>query len=97
MAGMFGASRASQAGVGGGVAQSPIAPANPAAATEARRRLSDQRFRSFCERYVVARAGLFRVAPNEHDEDMWRCILDAKRCYALIRRTGENIDPEDGA
>lgn len=56
---------------------------------------SDPRFRSFVERYVVARAGLFRVDPDGHAEDMWACILDAKRCYQLIARTGRHIEPED--
>jgi len=58
---------------------------------------SDQRFRSFAERYLIARAHLFRVSPNELAEDTWQCILDAKTAYNLIARTGQNIEPEDGA
>lgn len=58
---------------------------------------SDPRWRSFCERYFVARAGFFRQDPNGLAEDTWTCILDAKRVYAMIKRTGENIDPEDGS
>lgn len=57
---------------------------------------SDQRFRSFAERYIIARAHLFRVPPSEHAEDQWECILDAKRCYAMVERTGRKIEPEDG-
>lgn len=57
---------------------------------------SDQRFRSFCERYLVARAHFFRQDPQGLVEDTWSCILDAKRAYAMIRRTGENLEPEDG-
>lgn len=56
---------------------------------------SDPRFRSFCERYFVARASYFRQEPDGLANDTWTCILDAKRAYAMIKRTGENIDPED--
>lgn len=57
---------------------------------------SDQRFRSFAERYMIARAHLFRVPQDELAEDTWQCILDAKRAYALIERAGRSIEPEDG-
>lgn len=57
---------------------------------------SDQRFRSFAERYMIARAHLFRVAMSDHTEDQWACIMDAKRAYAMIQRVGQNIEPEDG-
>lgn len=57
---------------------------------------SDQRFRSFAERYMIARANYFRQDPEGLAEDTWTCILDAKRAYAMIARTGENIEPEDG-
>lgn len=57
---------------------------------------SDQRFRSFAERFVVARAGYFRQDPEGMAEDSWACILDAKRVYAMIERTGQNIEPEEG-
>lgn len=57
---------------------------------------SDQRFRSFAERYVIARAHYFRQEPELLLEDSWSCILDAKRLYAMIARTGQNIEPEDG-
>lgn len=58
---------------------------------------SDQRFRSFAERYLIARAHFFRQEPEGLAEDQWSCILDAKRAYRMIQRTGENIEPEDGA
>lgn len=57
---------------------------------------SDQRFRSFAERYMVARAHFFRVPSSEHVEDQWACVLDAKRAYSMIERAGQNINPEDG-
>jgi hypothetical protein len=57
---------------------------------------SDQRFRSFAERYVIARAHYFRTPLSEHTEDQWSCVLDAKRVYAMIDRVGQNIEPEDG-
>lgn len=58
---------------------------------------SDQRFRSFAERYMVARCHLFRTDMSEHTEDQWACILDAKRAYQMIKEVGRNIEPEDGA
>lgn len=61
-----------------------------------RNKPSDQRFRSFAERYMIARAHLFRADPEGLAEDTWSCILDAKRAYAMIARTGFNIEPEDG-
>lgn len=57
---------------------------------------SDQRFRSFAERYMIARAHYFSQDPHQLAEDTWECILDAKRAYRMIQRTGENIEPEDG-
>lgn len=57
---------------------------------------SDQRFRSFAERYMIARAHLFRVPMSDHTEDQWACIMDAKRAYAMIQRVGQNIEPEEG-
>lgn len=55
----------------------------------------DQRFRSFAERYVVARAHLFRPDPDGHAEDQWVCLLDARRAYSLARRMSQHLDPED--
>lgn len=57
---------------------------------------SDARFRSFAERFMIARAHLFRADPKGLAEDTWSCILDAKRAYHMIARTGQNIEPEDG-
>lgn len=57
---------------------------------------SDPRFRSFAERWMVARCGLFRTDPHGLAEDTWTTILDAKRAYAMIKRTGLSIEPEDG-
>ena len=55
---------------------------------------SDTRFRSFAERYMIARAHNFRV--DHEAEDQWNCILNAKKAYAMIERTGRNIEPDIG-
>lgn len=52
------------------------------------------RFRSFAERYMIARAHNFRVGHEK--EDQWQCILDAKTAYAMIARTGREINPQIG-
>lgn len=78
----------------------PFPPAPPysgmspiADPTTTKRRPSDPRFRSFAERYLIARAGFLRTG---HElEDGWKVLLDAKSLYVMIRRNGENIDPED--
>jgi hypothetical protein len=62
-----------------------------------RGRPSDARFRSFAERFMIARAHLFRADPPGLAEDTWTCILDAKRAYHMIERTGQNIEPNEGA
>lgn len=79
---------AGAAGVGsqGGAAGSPVANSP---------KRSDQRFRSFCERYFVARATFFRQDPIGLAEDTWSCILDAKRAYAMIKYQGFQIEPGD--
>lgn len=67
----------------------------PVAATgQPATRKSDQRFRSFAERYVIARADKFRV--GHEAEDGWHALMDAKRLYTMIRQGGENLSPEDG-
>lgn len=71
----------------------PAGPSPVTAQAEVRRRQSDQRFRSFAERYLIARATFLR--PSHELEDGWKVLLDAKSLYAMIRRTGENIDPDD--
>lgn len=82
--------------VGPGVSPLAALGAAQGATSPERRRDSDQRFRSFAERYLVARASFFRQDPKGLAEDTWTCILDAKRAYQMIERTGQNINPEDG-
>lgn len=53
---------------------------------------SDPRFRSFAERYIIARANYFRV--GHETEDAWNCLLDAKRVYKMAQRMGETIEPD---
>lgn len=79
------------------IAASPLANANVGQPQQGTRgKPSDARFRSFAERFMIARAHLFRADRDGLAEDTWSCILDAKRAYSMIRRTGENIEPEDG-
>lgn len=74
-----------------------MAPATQGGPTHANtRKTSDQRFRSFCERYVVARAHLLTPDPEKLAEEQWLMVMDAKRFYAMIERAGQNIQPEDG-
>lgn len=75
-------------------AQSPATQGQPTHSNE--RKSSDQRFRSFTERYVVARAHLLTVDPLKLAEEQYAMVLDAKRFYAMIERAGQNIQPEDG-
>lgn len=99
------------AGSGGGVAagggqtgmgapySGPLSPINPNVGQPAQanvKKPSDQRFRSFAERYMIARAHLFRVPAAELTADTWECVMDAKRAYAMIERAGQNIEPEEG-
>jgi hypothetical protein len=55
-------------------------------------RQSDQRFRSFAERFMIERASTFRQ--DKIDEDTWKCILDAKRAYKQIEAVGRSITEE---
>lgn len=58
------------------------------------RRQSNQRFRSFAERYMVERATHFRA---EHiAEDTWACLMDARRAYDMIKRVGFNVLDDNG-
>jgi hypothetical protein len=50
-----------------------------------------KRFRSFAERYVVARAHLFPVE-NEMDA-AWQCMLMAKTAYKMINGAGVEFEP----
>lgn len=63
--------------------------ASPIATPKQHQRPSDPRFRSFAERYIITRSAMFR--PGHEAEDSWNCLLDAKRIYAMVRRTGESI------
>lgn len=51
------------------------------------RETEKERFRSFAERYVVARAPSFRAAHEK--EDAWLAVEDAKRIYLQIGETGD--------
>ena len=67
-----------------GVCQSPI--------NDSPRRASNLRFRSFAERYLVTRSAFFRTDDAGLQEDMWKCMLDAKRIYKMIGEVGLNVD-----
>jgi hypothetical protein len=57
---------------------------------------SDQRFRSFAERYLVARAHLLTADPQALDEETWRMIQSARTAYRMIDQVGKGpIEPED--
>lgn len=74
----------------------PVGPiGGPDPREQSGRAKPDMRFRSFVERYVCARAQFFRVPPEEHAEDMWLCLQDAKRAYTMIRRASQFIDADD--
>lgn len=77
-----------------GVAMSPATQGGPTHGNV--RKSSDQRFRSFAERYVVARAHMLTNDPQRLAEEQYSMVLDAKRFYAMIERAGQNIQPEDG-
>lgn len=75
----------------------PMSPATQGQPTHSNdRKPSDQRFRSFAERYVVARAHLLTADSTKLAEEQYIMVLDAKRLYAMIERAGQNIQPEDG-
>jgi hypothetical protein len=46
-----------------------------------------QRFRSFCERYLIERAGSF--LPGQERQDAWNAVLDANAIYKIIEQQGE--------
>ena len=73
----------------------PINP-NTGQPAHVSRKKSDTRFRSFAERWLVARAHLLTPDPMRLAEETWQGIMDAKRAYNMIRSAGENIEPEDG-
>jgi hypothetical protein len=53
------------------------------------------RFRSFAERYIVARAHVFR--PGFEREDAWMATLDAKTIYQNVARAAKDAEPEPEA
>lgn len=56
----------------------------------------EYRFRSYAERYVVARAANFRV--GHEDEDAWQATLEAQGAYKRIAEVAKGFrDKEDGA
>lgn len=74
--------RSSQSGVS--AQQSP--------ANEAPRRKSDDRFRSFAERYVLTRSHLWPEDPDEWQKAMYAAILDARVAYNTIKKVGFNAE-----
>lgn len=50
------------------------------------------RFRSFAERYIVARAEHFK--PGHEKEDGWDAILQAKTLYKSIEKVGNGLANE---
>lgn len=51
------------------------------------------RARSFMERYIIARAPLFRVGFEE--EDAWKAILAAKSIYRSIAQQSKTAEPRE--
>lgn len=51
------------------------------------------RFRSFAERYVVARAPTFD--PKTEQEDAWEALLNARTIYEQIGQMSKNVDTPD--
>lgn len=49
------------------------------------------RFRSFIERYVIARAGTFEVGREQ--EQAWLAIQDAKAVYGMAAQAKNGTDP----
>lgn len=56
---------------------------------------SSDRFRSFAERYVIARAAFFRLGHEE--EDAWAAVATAKSVYRMAASMGKTaeLDPDD--
>lgn len=54
---------------------------------------NETRFRSFAERYMIARAPSFRDGHEE--EDQWTCILNAKSAFRKIEAMGRGVTNED--
>lgn len=64
----------------------------------ANKRQSDQRFRSFAERFLVTRSSLFSTDPDQLAKDTWECIQNARRAYMMIKAVGYGRfeDTDDG-
>ncbi len=61
----------------------------PVETPDERKRHSNQRFRSFAERYVVERAKTFRA---DHEiEDAHNCTLAARTIYKMIAEVGRTL------
>ena len=54
---------------------------------------SNTRFRSFAERWVIARADKFRT--DHIEEDTWRSIQDARRAYKQVEAVGRMVVDDD--
>jgi hypothetical protein len=80
------------------MASNPIHPATPPWPASnpigEQRRSSNMRFRSFAERYLVTRSAFFRQDEAGLQEDIWKCVLDAKRVYKLIGEVGINVQDD---
>lgn len=48
------------------------------------------RYRSFCERYIIARASQFRA--GQEREDAWNASLDALSIYRHIEMQSRDVD-----
>lgn len=51
------------------------------------------RFQSFAERYIIERAGQFKLG-NEK-QDAWNAILDAKSIYGMIEGVDRAQQPQE--
>jgi hypothetical protein len=65
----------------------------PAAGQATARRSPDTRFRSFAERFLIER--LSRFDQEALEEDIWKCIMEAKNAYSKIRLISETLNDED--
>src|SRR3954471_4515981 len=50
------------------------------------------RFRSFCERYIIERAGKFDVGREQ--EQAWLALQDAKKIYGMVAAAKNETDKE---
>lgn len=55
-----------------------------------------ERFRSFAERYVVARAGDFKGTREEVQQQAWNTALDARMLYSQINGLSNVFVKQDG-